>query len=496
MPVLRRRVHAAPLSGAQRPHRHSPRAAPWAAWLCASLAGALGPFSGPVLAAGLSDPPGPDGPTATLDPRTLVRRTTLIVRDIDASIRFYRDVLGFELWLENRGKVSAGSLPSAAPVGAPSRFAIMKGRHPWVGMVGLLQYGAAQPPPDLPRRLAPGDTVLMLETEDLAAIWARMQRAGTVIHKPPVTSEVEGAGGARWRATFLFAFDPDGHMLEINQRESLAAVSSPGSGTATRAPVRIVREYRPMRWGQLHQRRAAPTVAAGMHAPVVLLHQTPLSGRMFSELLPVLGSDRVVLAPDTPGYGESDGPPAPTTIADYADALHEVMADIKEPVDLVGYHTGALIAAEYAVRHPASVRRLVLMSVPLFSAERRAALGSATVLAEDGSHLLREWRSTMGVRPPGQTLEQAARIVAEKQRAGTRAGWAMAAVAGYDAATQLTQVAVPTTLIRARDGLWDDGAAAVRLIPGARLVDVPNWGYGLFDADPQGVAAEIRRALD
>ena len=72
----------------------------------------------------------------------------------------------------------------------------------------------------------------------------------------------------------------------------------------------------------------------------------------------------------------------------------------------------------------------------------------------------------------------------------------MAAVAGYDAATRLTQIPVPTTLIRARDGLWDDGAAAARLIPGARLVDAPQWGYGLFDADPEGVAAEIRRALE
>ncbi|MFO1426461.1 MAG: VOC family protein [Steroidobacteraceae bacterium] len=89
-----------------------------------------------------------------------MRRTTLIVHDIDASIRFYRDVMGFEVWLENRGTVSEGSLPSDAPRGAPSRFAIMKGRHPWVGMIGLLQYGDARPPPAPPTRLRPGDSVL------------------------------------------------------------------------------------------------------------------------------------------------------------------------------------------------------------------------------------------------------------------------------------------------------------------------------------------------
>lgn len=475
-----------------------PRALRVPIWLLPALLPAL--LLGLLLSGGSRAAVAAEGSATAPDPAVLVRRTTLIVHDIDASIRFYRDVLGFELWLENRGQVSASSLPTDAAVGAPSRFAIMKGRHPWVGMVGLLQYGESQPAPSVPRKLAAGDSVLMLETSDLDAIWARLQRAGATIHKPPATSEVQGAGGTRWRATFLFAFDPDGHMLEINQREPIMLASAPlaagvaADGDATR--VRVLREYRPMRWGQLHLRRASPTAATGMRTPVVLLHQTPLSGRMFTELLPVLGADRVVLAPDTPGYGESDAPPSPTTIGDYADALHDVLAELKEPVDLVGYHTGALIAAEYAARYPAGVRKLVLMSMPLFSAERRATLNTSTVLTEDGSHLLGEWRSTMRVRPPGQSLEQAARIVAEKQRAGTRAGWAMVAVAGYDAAPRLATLAVPTTLIRARDGLWDDVAAAARLIPNAQLIDAPQWGYGLFDADTPGVTAAIKRALD
>jgi pimeloyl-ACP methyl ester carboxylesterase/catechol 2,3-dioxygenase-like lactoylglutathione lyase family enzyme len=430
---------------------------------------------------------------ATLDPAALVRRTTLIVHDIDASIRFYRDVLGFEVWLENRSVVREDSLPSAAPLGAPSRFAIMKGRHPWVGMIGLLQYGEARSLPPLPRKLVPGDAVLMIETSQLNAIHERMQRAGTPIHKAPVTSEVRGAGGARWNATFLFAWDPDGHMLEINQRGPVlpAGMEKPAAAVA-----RVTREFAPMRYGQLHLRRAAPIAPSGLRTPIVLLHQTPLSGRMFSELLPVLGRDRVVYAPDTPGYGESDGPPRIISLGDYVDALHDVIGELKEPVDLVGYHTGALLASEYAARYPQDVRRLVLISMPLFSAARRRTLTTTTTLATDGSHLLREWRSTMSVRPPGQTTEQAARIVAEKQRAGARAGWAMAAVAAYEPEPRLQLIRAPTTVIRPKDGLWDASADAAQLIPGARLVDAPQWGFGFFDADPAGVATELTRALN
>ncbi len=480
-------------------------------------AAATAPAALPVPVAATAPAHAASSAASADDPAGLVRRTTLIVHDIDASIRFYRDVLGFEVWLENRGKVGASSLPTDAPPGSPSRFAIMKGRHPWIGMVGLLQYGEPRPPPGRPATLRPGDTVLMLETTDLQGAWARMQRAGTPVLRPPETSEVTGAGGARWRATFLFAFDPDGHILEINERgptlppaprasteaatgASIPAGSSAVAGTPPAGPanadVRVRRLFVDGRYGQLHLRRASPRQPGGLHAPVVLLHQTPLSGRMFSELLPQLGRDRVVYAPDTPGYGESDAPPAPPALGDYADALHDFIADLKEPVDLVGYHTGAMIAAEYAARYPQDVRRVVLISMPLFGPERRAKLATTTAMAEDGAPLLAEWRSTMSVRPPGQSLEQAARIVAEKQRAGSRAAWAMVAMQGYDPEPRLRAITRPVTIIRPKDGLWEEGAAAARLIPGARLVDEPAWGFGLFDAYPAEVARRIRESLD
>jgi hypothetical protein len=102
----------------------------------------------------------------------------------------------------------------------------------------------------------------------------------------------------------------------------------------------------------------------------------------------------------------------------------------------------------------------------------------------------------MSVRPPGQSLELAARIVAEKQRAGTRAAWAMAAIQGYEPEPRLRLIRAPTTIIRPKDGLWDAGAEAAGLIPGARLVDAPQWGFGLFDAAPAELATLVRSALD
>jgi pimeloyl-ACP methyl ester carboxylesterase len=423
------------------------------------------------------------------DAASTLRRATLIVADAEASLRFYRDVLGMRVYLDTTGKVTPESLPSHAPVGSPSRFVIMQGKHPWLGMIGLLQYGPASTPRDPNARLEPGDTVLMIETDELEAIHRRMIASGTPIHRPPRSAEV-GAGGSRWQATFLFARDPDGHMLEINQR---------GAVTAQDGGVTLRREFRDSRLGQVHLRRAAPpAVASNMRSPVVLLHQTPLSGRMFASLLPALATDRVVYALDTPGYGESATPAARPTFEEYAAAIGDVFLSIGEPVDLVGYHTGAGLAVQVASLYPERVRRVVLIAMPLLDEAQRArfaALGGSE-LPEDGSHLLEMWQSSMRVRPPGQSVDQVASIVMEKQRPGRHGEWAIKALAEADIAGQLQSLEVPGALVRPKDGLWDATGRAAALRPDWPLVDREDWVYGMFDADPAGVAALLRELLD
>jgi pimeloyl-ACP methyl ester carboxylesterase/catechol 2,3-dioxygenase-like lactoylglutathione lyase family enzyme len=433
--------------------------------------------------------------TSDPEPVSTVRRATLIVHDMDAAIRFYRDVLGFEVWLQNSGTVGPNSLPSEAPAGSVSRFTIMKGRHPWVGMIGLLQYGDARPRPAAPEKLQPGDVVLMIETEDLDGAWQRMQAAGTPILRPPQTTEVTGAGGSRWTASFVFAFDPDGHLIELNQRHPAKDAGS----AATTGAVRVRRSFADTRLGQLHYRRAEPLAAQGLRTPLVLLHQTPLSGRMFSEFLDDAARDRVVYAPDTAGYGESAQPAARPSLEEYADALDDFLQTIGEPVDLLGYHTGAALAVAVARRHPTRVRRLILASVPLLSDEQKQRFRqpSATLPVQaDGSHLLEMWKSTMSVRPEGQTLEQAARIVAEKQRNPTHTEWALAALADYPLAEELPRLTQPVLVLRPKDGLWEQTARATSLVPGATLLSREDWSHGIFDAHGPAIVAAIRPFLD
>lgn len=421
---------------------------------------------------------------------TLVRRTTLVVHDIDASIEFYRDILDFEVWLDRPGRVDDRSLPSSAGRGEPSRFVIMKGPHPWIGMIGLLQYGETRPLPSVRERVQPGDAILMLETKDLKAIYGRMQAAGTPLLRELETTEVTGADGRRWTASFVFAYDPDGHLIELNQPRADAADGERRSEAVVR------RRFVDNRWGQLHLRIATPPRGAVSEPPLVLFHQTPLSGRMFEHVIDELARNREVYAIDTPGYGESDPPPEPPSIEEYAAAIGDFLETLPTAYDVMGYHTGVLIAAELAKTRPERVRRAVLVAIPLFDDERRRNFEpSRDNMREDGSHLLDLWESTMRVRPDGQSVERAAEIVAEKQRAGARSGWAGPAIFAYDTRRALEAIRQPVLVLRPRDGLYENTREAFELLADATLTDYDDLGYGFFDSDPSRIADDVDRFL-
>ena len=95
---------------------------------------------------------------------------------------------------------------------------------------------------------------------------------------------------------------------------------------------------------QLGERRVHYRVA-GEGPPVVLLHQSPHNSAELLPLMQVLAPHFLVIAPDTPGYGQSD-PVAPAGtepgIDLFADALIGLLDALDlERVALFGSHTGA-----------------------------------------------------------------------------------------------------------------------------------------------------------
>jgi pimeloyl-ACP methyl ester carboxylesterase len=173
-------------------------------------------------------------------------------------------------------------------------------------------------------------------------------------------------------------------------------------------------------WGEIHYARC------GQGQPVLLLHQSPRSWNEFRDVLPILGAQFDVVAPDTVGFGSSAFRPGVVeTIDVYADGVVHLIEQLALPTAaLVGHHTGALVALETAARIPERVGALVLSSAPFKTPEeRQAALAGPGIdeVAEqaDGMHLAELWRRRQSFYPD-QRPDLLRRFVADALRVGDR----------------------------------------------------------------------------
>lgn len=97
---------------------------------------------------------------------------------------------------------------------------------------------------------------------------------------------------------------------------------------------------------------------------ILLLHGYPSSSRMFATLMPLLADHYHLVAPDYPGFGASDAPPASAFTYTF-DHLAEVVDHFTQVIglrDYVLYHQdyGGPIGMRLAVAHPERVRAIIV----------------------------------------------------------------------------------------------------------------------------------------
>lgn len=260
------------------------------------------------------------------------------------------------------------------------------------------------------------------------------------------------------------------------------------------------RSYVDVSCGQLHLRAA--TNARSRRPVVVALHMSPMSGRIYQGLQARLVKSRSSIAPDTPGFGLSDAPRRLPTIADYSDLLLEGLrrAGIAAPIDLIGYHTGSLIAADMAARYPKLIRRVAMIAAPLFTAMERRALHKhyrKITPASDGSHLARQWRSFChyNVRP-GQTLQAAAEMFPEMLLGRGKAWWGHHAAFEFDLESALRRVKQPVLVLNPGDDLQRETRRASDVLRHGRIVELPRWNHGFLDSATEHAARLFESFFD
>jgi len=244
--------------------------------------------------------------------------------------------------------------------------------------------------------------------------------------------------------------------------------------------------------------------------PVLLLHGGGLDSASLTwgPALGALAAQHRVVAPDLPGYGESDRPDVQYTVDYYVGFLGRLMDALGlERASLVGLSLGGAIALGCTLAAPGRVGRLVLVDSHGLGEEiPYGALGYLLVHAP----WLNEWswawlaRSRRLVRRSLEGLVYDRSLVAEAlvdeayqllQRPGVGAAWRalqrnetiwLRSRTVY--VDRLCQVQAPTLILHgAGDSLvpvaWAERAA--RLIPQAQLVVVPGAKHWLPREKPE-----------
>jgi pimeloyl-ACP methyl ester carboxylesterase len=111
-------------------------------------------------------------------------------------------------------------------------------------------------------------------------------------------------------------------------------------------------------------------VEAGNGRPLILLHDYLASRVVWEDVLPDLAEHFRVIAPDLPGFGESEKPPPGRYPYDF-DAFAESLADLIAAVglgrvSLCGHALGGAIALTLAATHADLVDRLVLVNALVY----------------------------------------------------------------------------------------------------------------------------------
>lgn len=248
-----------------------------------------------------------------------------------------------------------------------------------------------------------------------------------------------------------------------------------------------MRGYVDTRWGQLHY----SSTGSGPRT-IVLLHETPLNHAAYGRLVPLLSRRFRVVAFDSPGYGESDGPAEPTTIEEFAKTFAEAIDGLGlDRFVVYGVHTGASFAVQLAaVTMRDRVDGLAVSGVPFYTDEVRAGKVVPTIpaIADDGSHLL----ATFEWEPASYDAEARSRLVSGVARDPRNAYRAFHAVYTYEPAKVMGQISCPVVLLsHPLDPLYEPDNRFAAAVPAARQVIVDTERLPVYWTNPQAVADEL-----
>lgn len=121
---------------------------------------------------------------------------------------------------------------------------------------------------------------------------------------------------------------------------------------------------------RVHYRRC------GRGPALLMVHQSPRSSAEYEQLMRKWAEHFTCIAPDTPGFGQSDPLPGTPEIDDFADALCETMDALGVgPCAAYGFHSGGIILVTALKRQPQRFRALAVGGYAIWNADEMRIFG-------------------------------------------------------------------------------------------------------------------------
>jgi catechol 2,3-dioxygenase-like lactoylglutathione lyase family enzyme len=162
-----------------------------------------------------------------------IRRTTLVVRDIEKSLPLYRDALGLKVIYD---QLIGGGKDKDGKVTPPTiRLMLLRANDQFIGAIGLMQRlnQPMLPPITEFKRPNAGGMIMVINAKDLDTRWEKIKATPNIkIDTEPYRIEYPGPNNTVIPVLFSSVFDNDGNFIEINKLLGAAAGAATTSAPA------------------------------------------------------------------------------------------------------------------------------------------------------------------------------------------------------------------------------------------------------------------------
>jgi pimeloyl-ACP methyl ester carboxylesterase len=257
------------------------------------------------------------------------------------------------------------------------------------------------------------------------------------------------------------------------------------AATGEESRLRFRRGYAQGPYGQVHY------LDTGEGVPLVLLHQSPMSLWQFNAVYQPL-ADRGIRAIgiDSPGFGLSDPVDGLPSMEKWARNIAPVLDDLGiDKTNLLGNHTGSMLATEFAITHPERIDKLILNGAMIISDEDRAerlagleARKDRDPYDPDGKHLGEGFQRRKKFYGPGADDAVITRYMVDRFFSSVPGWHGPYAAFSYDHNAAIMKITVPTmVLANSGDMIFEPTMRAVEMRPDFASHVIEGGGVDITD---------------